>query len=113
MFYNCTINSFYSRHVAKEINLFSVGEVEYVELFADEGDKPRGCGIIEFSSPDSVKKAIEKMHRHEVRGRKLVVKEVSYLRETTWYDDAKFLMKRFSASYNILFCIFFKVFLHY
>jgi RNA recognition motif-containing protein len=50
--------------------------VDYVELFADEGDKPRGCGVIEFSSQDSVKKAIEKMHRFEVRGRKLVVKEV-------------------------------------
>ncbi|KAF4528842.1 hypothetical protein B566_EDAN014561, partial [Ephemera danica] len=59
----------------KDLFRAEVGEVEFVELFADEGDKPRGCGIIEFSNPDSVKKAVEKMHRFEVRGRKLVVKE--------------------------------------
>jgi hypothetical protein len=54
-----------------------VGEVAYVELFHDENDKPRGCGIVEFESADSVKKAVEKMHRYDLKGRKLVVKEVS------------------------------------
>ena len=53
----------------------SVGDVTYVELFSDENDKPRGCGILEFSSVDLAKKAIEKMHRTELKGRKLVVKE--------------------------------------
>jgi RNA recognition motif-containing protein len=48
-----------------------------VELFHDENDKPRGCGIVEFESADSVKKAVEKMHRYDLKGRKLVVKEVS------------------------------------
>jgi RNA recognition motif-containing protein len=57
--------------------LLSVGEVAYVELFHDENDKPRGCGIVEFESADSVKKAVEKMHRYDLKGRKLVVKEVS------------------------------------
>jgi RNA recognition motif-containing protein len=42
-----------------------------VEIF----DSPKGTGIIEFNSPDLARKAIEKMHRFEVRGRKLVVKE--------------------------------------
>lgn len=40
-------------------------------------DSPKGTGIIEFNSPDLARKAIEKMHRFEVRGRKLVVKEDS------------------------------------
>lgn len=54
-----------------------VGEVSFVELFVDEDDKPRGCGIIEFANPDLAKEAVEKMHRYELKGRKLVVKEVS------------------------------------
>lgn len=45
----------------------------------DENDKPRGCGIIEFANADLAKDAIEKMHRHELKGRKLVVKEVRIL----------------------------------
>jgi RNA recognition motif-containing protein len=57
--------------------LLPVGEVAYVELFHDENDKPRGCGIVEFESAESVKKAVEKMHRFDLKGRKLVVKEVS------------------------------------
>lgn len=59
------------------VSLLPVGEVAYVELFHDENDKPRGCGIVEFESADSVKKAVEKMHRFDLKGRKLVVKEVS------------------------------------
>ncbi|KAG8226989.1 hypothetical protein J437_LFUL000294 [Ladona fulva] len=59
----------------KDLFRTEVGEVAYVELFSDDVDKPRGCGIVEFESPDSVKKAVEKMHRFELKGRKLVVKE--------------------------------------
>lgn len=47
-----------------------------MELFNDENDKPRGCGIIEFENAATAKKAIEKMHRFELGGRKIVVKEV-------------------------------------
>ncbi|PSN45266.1 Myelin expression factor 2 [Blattella germanica] len=59
----------------KDLFRNEVGEVAYVELFHDENDKPRGCGIVEFESADSVKKAVEKMHRYDLNGRKLVVKE--------------------------------------
>ncbi|XP_049836241.1 myelin expression factor 2 isoform X4 [Schistocerca gregaria] len=59
----------------KDLFRQEVGEVSYVELFMDENDKPRGCGIVEFESPESVKKAVEKMHRFDLKGRKLVVKE--------------------------------------
>ena len=57
-----------------------MGDVTYVELFNDENDKPRGCGILEFATEEMAKRAVEKMHRHEFRGRKLVVKEVSQFR---------------------------------
>lgn len=47
----------------KDLFRSQVGEVEFVELFVDENDKPRGCGIVEFSDPASVKKCLEVMHR--------------------------------------------------
>ncbi|KAF7997319.1 hypothetical protein HCN44_005596 [Aphidius gifuensis] len=59
----------------KDLFRDSVGKVTHVELFTDESEKPRGCGIVEFEDADSVKVAVEKMHRHDIRGRKLVVKE--------------------------------------
>ncbi|KAF6210463.1 hypothetical protein GE061_013569 [Apolygus lucorum] len=52
-----------------------VGEVAFVELFVDENEKPRGCGIIEFSTSSLAKEAVDKMHRFDLKGRKLVVKE--------------------------------------
>jgi RNA recognition motif-containing protein len=67
--------------------LLPVGEVAHVELFHDRNNKPRGCGIVEFESADSVKKAVEKMHRFDFRGRKLVVKEVSkHALELLWLE---------------------------
>lgn len=60
--------------------VITVGEVSYVELFMDENDKPRGCGIVEFEKPESAQLAVEKMHRYELKGRKLVVKEVRKLK---------------------------------
>jgi len=59
----------------KDLFRDEAGEVSYVELFNDENDKPRGCGILEFASEADAKNAVEKMHRHEYKGRKLVVKE--------------------------------------
>lgn len=59
----------------KDLFRSHVGEVSFVELFVDENDKPRGCGIVEFSEPASVKKCLEVMHRFELKGRKIVIKE--------------------------------------
>ncbi|EZA60316.1 Heterogeneous nuclear ribonucleoprotein M [Ooceraea biroi] len=62
----------------KDLFRTEVGKVAHVELFTDENDKPRGCGIVEFEDSDSVKIAVEKMHRYDIKGRKLVVKELDY-----------------------------------
>ncbi|XP_012268879.1 myelin expression factor 2 isoform X2 [Athalia rosae] len=59
----------------KDLFRTEVGKVAHVELFMDENDKPRGCGIVEFEEADSVKLAVDKMHRFDIKGRKLVVKE--------------------------------------
>lgn len=61
----------------KDLFRSEVGKVAHVELFTDENDKPRGCGIVEFEDPESVKISVEKMHRYDIKGRKLVVKEVN------------------------------------
>lgn len=59
----------------KDLFRSHVGDVAFVELFVDENDKPRGCGIVEFSDSTSVKKCLEVMHRFELKGRKIVIKE--------------------------------------
>lgn len=50
--------------------------MSFVVVYTDEKDKSRGCGTVEFDRADSAQKAIEKMHRFDINGRKLVVKEV-------------------------------------
>jgi len=59
----------------KDLFRENVGDVSYVELFSDENEKPRGCGILEFGSEADAKNAVEKMHRYDYKGRNLVVKE--------------------------------------
>ncbi|KAJ8918908.1 hypothetical protein NQ315_016810 [Exocentrus adspersus] len=59
----------------KDLFRNQVGDVQFVELFVDDNDKPKGSGIVEFSDPSSVKKCMEIMQRYEVKGRKLVIKE--------------------------------------
>lgn len=54
----------------KDLFRSEVGEVSYVELFNDENDKPRGCGIVEFETAEMAAKAVEKMHRYDLKGRK-------------------------------------------
>ena len=44
-------------------------------MFNDESDKPRGCGILEFATTDLARKAVDKMNKFDLKGRKLVVKE--------------------------------------
>ncbi|XP_076482503.1 uncharacterized protein LOC117165311 [Bombus vancouverensis nearcticus] len=69
------INSTSRDRNLKDLFRTEVGKVAHVELFTDENDKPRGCGIVEFEDSDSVKIAVEKMHRYDIKRRKLVVKE--------------------------------------
>lgn len=56
--------------------VYVVGEVSFVELFEDEYGKPRGSGIVEFEKLEHARIALEKMNRFELKGRRLIVKEV-------------------------------------
>ncbi|KAH3836607.1 hypothetical protein DPMN_109978, partial [Dreissena polymorpha] len=51
------------------------GDVIYVELYTNPDGKPKGSGVVEFRDLDTAGLAIEKMHRYEINGRKLVVRE--------------------------------------
>ena len=57
----------------KDLFKKEVGEVAYVELLDDKHGKARGAGVIEFNTAQMAKKAT--MHRHDYKGRKIVVKE--------------------------------------
>ncbi|XP_059055698.1 myelin expression factor 2 [Achroia grisella] len=59
----------------KDLFKEKVGDVAYVEIFNDENGKPRGCGVVEFTNCEAMKKALFVMHRYELNGRKLVLKE--------------------------------------
>lgn len=59
----------------KDLFRREVGDVTFVELFNDENGKPRGCGIVEFASSESVNVALDKMDRYDLNGRNLVIKE--------------------------------------
>ncbi|XP_030020107.1 heterogeneous nuclear ribonucleoprotein M isoform X2 [Manduca sexta] len=59
----------------KDLFKEKVGDVAYVELFNDENGKARGCGVVEFTNSEAMKKALFVMHRYELNGRKLVLKE--------------------------------------
>lgn len=53
-----------------------VGEVSFVELFEDEHGKPKGSGIVEFEKVEHARIALDKMNRYELKGRRLIVREV-------------------------------------
>lgn len=59
----------------KDIFREEVGNVAYVELYNDETGRPRGCGIMEFDSEELAKKAIRRMNKFEIKGRKITVQE--------------------------------------
>ncbi|XP_039285352.1 myelin expression factor 2 [Nilaparvata lugens] len=65
----------YTWQELKDLFRQEVGDVSFVKLFVDENDKPRGCGIVEFDTPELAKKAVQRMHRYTLKDRKLVVRE--------------------------------------
>ncbi|EEC20166.1 29 kDa ribonucleoprotein B, putative [Ixodes scapularis] len=83
----------------KDLFRDKVGDVSYVELFEDENGKFRGCGIVELKDKSSVPKAIEVLHRYEMKGRFLVVKErMSMMDDRDYTGRAGSLVGRYGAS---------------
>lgn len=46
-------------------------------MLKDHNQKPKGCAIIRFKENNMADDAIRIMNRYELKGRKLVVKDVS------------------------------------
>ncbi|XP_035666227.1 myelin expression factor 2-like isoform X4 [Branchiostoma floridae] len=61
----------------KDLFRDKVGEVTYVEMFTDMDGKSRGCGIVEFKDKDVAKKAVDNLHKHQINGRNIIVREDS------------------------------------
>lgn len=59
----------------KDLFRQKIGEVTYVELFTDENGRSRGYGVIEFRTKDLCEEAVKNMNKHEILGRKIIVKE--------------------------------------
>lgn len=48
----------------------------FVVIYTGEKEKSRGCGTVGFDTAEAAQKAIDKMHRFDINGRKIDVKEV-------------------------------------
>lgn len=51
------------------------GDVQYAKVLQDRDGRSKGCGIVEFSTPEGAKDAIEKLTDTELKGRKIFVRE--------------------------------------
>ncbi|KAL3759723.1 hypothetical protein ACHAWU_008217 [Discostella pseudostelligera] len=52
-----------------------VGDVQYAKILQDRDGRSKGCGIVEFTSPEGASDAIEKLTDSELKGRKIFVRE--------------------------------------
>ncbi|XP_041086999.1 heterogeneous nuclear ribonucleoprotein M-like isoform X1 [Polyodon spathula] len=59
----------------KDLMKEKVGEVTYVEHLMDAEGKSRGCAVVEFRTEELMKKAVDKVNKHNLNGRPLKVKE--------------------------------------
>ncbi|VDO02809.1 unnamed protein product, partial [Rodentolepis nana] len=58
----------------KQIFRDQVGFSGYLRLMKTNG-RPNGMGLMEFKTIEGAEKAIEKMHRYEIEGRRIIVRE--------------------------------------
>ena len=52
-----------------------VGDVQYAKVLQDRDGRSKGCGIVEFETPEGAAEAIEKLTDTELKGRKIFVRE--------------------------------------
>lgn len=51
------------------------GEVQYAKVLQDRDGRSKGCGIVEFTTPEGAQDAISKLTDTELKGRKIFVRE--------------------------------------
>ena len=53
----------------------TAGDVQYSEVMTDHDGRSKGCGIVEFTTAEGAKEAIEKLNDTELKGRMIFVRE--------------------------------------
>eukprot|EP00283_Hemiselmis_rufescens_P003452 CAMPEP_0173420996 /NCGR_PEP_ID=MMETSP1357-20121228/2264_1 /TAXON_ID=77926 /ORGANISM="Hemiselmis rufescens, Strain PCC563" /LENGTH=59 /DNA_ID=CAMNT_0014383853 /DNA_START=24 /DNA_END=200 /DNA_ORIENTATION=- len=53
----------------------SVGEVTYADVLSGPDGRSKGCGLVEYSSPDQAQRAIAELNDTELMGRMVFVRE--------------------------------------
>jgi len=53
----------------------TAGDVQYAEVMTDHDGRSKGCGIVEFTTAEGAKEAIEKLTDTELKGRMIFVRE--------------------------------------
>jgi RNA recognition motif-containing protein len=74
-------------NVLKDLIREKSGELAHVEVLEDRNGKSKGCAVAEFDSKQAAIKSIDSLHRQDVSGRLIVVKEIRVL-----YSFRKFLV---------------------
>ena len=52
------------------------GQVEDVQMLKDGSGRFKGCAVVTYADHDSAVNALDTLNRKEIKGRRLVVKEV-------------------------------------
>uniref|UniRef100_A0A914UJP3 RRM domain-containing protein n=1 Tax=Plectus sambesii TaxID=2011161 RepID=A0A914UJP3_9BILA len=60
----------------KDLVREKAGEVVFVEILEDRFGKSKGAAVVEFRDKDSVQKCIDGLHRHQMKDRLVVAKEI-------------------------------------
>jgi RNA recognition motif-containing protein len=64
------------------------GDVLYADVLYDPSGKSKGCGIVEFGSPEQAEKAIHAFNNVDLDGRPMFLREDREDKETNGYDSS-------------------------
>ncbi|GMH71572.1 hypothetical protein TrST_g1376 [Triparma strigata] len=63
------------------------GSVTFAEVMSESDGRSKGCGVVEYSTPDSAKNAIAELNDTELKGRMIFVREDRETRNNTGYNS--------------------------
>lgn len=75
------------------------GELARVEVLEDKFGKSKGAAVCEFENKQAAVISIEKLHRADVSGRSIVVKEIRVLLFQNWHN-VQFLTPGFAQFFE-------------
>lgn len=66
-----------------------VGNVAYADIFSNKYNESKGCGIVEFNTPEDAQKAIKELNESFLDGRQIFVREDSEEKKQKEHEFAK------------------------